>query len=67
MLTVPDPFYPFILIPYLPLHTISSKKLNYHDSHYVELSKLTIPIREKDIRDLAKENLNLIGVMYQND
>lgn len=49
------------------LHTISSKKLNYHDTHYIELSKRTLQIEEADINKIAKENLELIGAMYQND
>ncbi len=50
----------------IALHPISSKKLNYHDSHYVELSKLTMKSSKTDIIKFAKENLNLIGAMYQN-
>ncbi len=49
------------------LHTISSKKINYQDTHYLELSKLTMPTKCEDITKLAKENLKLIGAMYQND
>ena len=51
----------------IALHPLSSKKLNYHDSHYVELSKLTMKSPKADISKFAKENLNLIGAMYQND
>lgn len=51
----------------LHLHTISSKKLNYHDTHYIEHSKRTLQIEEADINKIAKENLELIGAMYQND
>ena len=51
----------------IALHPISSKKLNYEDSHYLELSKLTMKSPKTDISKFAKENLNLIGAMYQND
>ncbi len=49
------------------LHQVSSKKLNYHDSHYLAISKLTIPLQEMDIDQFAKENLKRIGAMYEND
>ena len=49
------------------LHEVSSKKLNYHDSHYHAISKLTIPSEEIDIYQFAKENLKRIGAMYEND
>ena len=49
------------------LHEISFQKLNYHNSHYFELMKLTLPGEEMNISKFAKENLNLIGAMYQND
>ena len=51
----------------IALHPISSKKLNYKDSHYLELSKLTIKSSKTDINKFAKKNLNLIGAMYQNE
>lgn len=49
------------------LHEVSSKKLNYHDSHYRAISKLTIPSEEIDIYQFAKENLKRIGAMYKNN
>lgn len=51
----------------ITLHEVSSKKLNYHDSHYCAISKLTIPSEEIDIYQFAKENLKRIGAMYEND
>ena len=52
---------------FVTLHPISSKKLNYIDSHYISLSHNTLHMAEADIGKLAKENLNLIGAMYQNE
>ena len=49
------------------LHEVSSKKLNYHDSHYLAISKLTIPLEETDMYQFAKENLKRIGAIYEND
>ncbi len=52
---------------FVTLHPISSKKLNYHDTHYLSLSKNTLNMVDSDINKLAKENLNRIGAMYQNE
>ena len=49
------------------LHPVSTKKLNYTESHYLDLGKRTMGAAKTDIRKFAKENLNLIGAMYQND
>lgn len=49
------------------MHPISSKKLNYQESHYIKLSKLNIHKDDNDIKRIAKDNLNLIGAMYQNE
>jgi len=52
---------------FVTMHPISSKKLNYLESHYLELSRQTLPLEEVDIKRLAKENLNLIGAMYKDE
>lgn len=52
---------------FVTMHPISSKKLNYHEQHYIKLSKLTMRGETDDIRRIAKDNLNLIGAMYQNE
>lgn len=52
---------------FITLHPISSKKLNYHESHYTELSSYSLSLPETEINQVAKENLNLIGAIYQND
>lgn len=46
------------------IHQISSKKLNYLESHYIEISKLTLNEKKYDIHSLAKSNLELIGERY---
>ena len=51
----------------ITLHPISSKKLNYHEAHYNELSKYSLSLPESDINQVAKENLDLIGAIYQNE
>lgn len=52
---------------FVTLHPISSKKLNYHESHYMELSSYSLSLPETEITQVAKENLNLIGAIYQNE
>lgn len=52
---------------FVTMHPISSKKLNYHEQHYIKLSKLTMRGETDDIRRIAKDNLKLIGAMYQNE
>lgn len=49
------------------LHEVSSKKLNYHDAHYLAISKLTMPLEETDMYQFAKENLKRIGALYEHD
>jgi len=48
-------------------HKISSKKLNYLETHYIAISKLTLKEEAVDINIIAKNNLKLIGEMYQRE
>lgn len=48
----------------ITIHFISEKKLNYLESHYIEIAKLTLPFEEKKIEEIAKENLRIIGERY---
>ena len=52
---------------FITMHPISSRKLNYHEQHYIKLSKLTMKHGDDDIRRIAKDNLKLIGAMYPNE
>ena len=47
------------------VHFLSDHKLNYLESHYIEISKLTLPFDEKKIEEIAKENLKMIGERYK--
>lgn len=47
-------------------HPISTKKLNYHQEDYVETLKTSINKDRFDIDDIALENLNIIGEMYDD-
>lgn len=49
------------------MHSISDRKLNYLESHYIEITKKTLPFEEDRIEEIAKENLNKIGAIYTND
>lgn len=46
------------------LHPISSKKLNYHERHYIAIAQLSHSFKEEDIESRAKENLSAIGDVY---
>jgi len=48
----------------ITLHFISDYKLNYIESHYIEIAKLTLPFSEDKIEEIAKENLRVIGERY---
>ena len=49
------------------IHTISEKKLNYLHDHYVDISKLTLPIDKKKIEQIATQNLERIGRRYDTN
>lgn len=49
------------------MHRISSKKLNYLEQHYVAVSRLTLRGSDKAIQTVAKENLNRIGALFENE
>lgn len=49
------------------LHRLSGKKLNYLESHYIEIAKQTLPFDDDKIEEIAKENLNKIGAKYDDD
>ena len=49
-------------------HDISNKKMNYDEKHYIEILKLNFKNKDEDeIKDIAKENLRLIGEVYGSD
>jgi len=51
----------------ITVHTVKNQKLNYHHSHYVEISSLTLKKPIEDIETIAKNNLEIIGAVYRND
>lgn len=49
------------------IHSINIQKLNYHQEHYVAISALTLKKSTDEIKKIAKNNLEMIGAIYQND
>ena len=49
------------------IHDIKNQKLNYHEDHYLAVTKATFNADKCDIATMAKNNLNMIGEMYQNE
>jgi hypothetical protein len=48
----------------ITIHDISTKVLNYHENHYIEISKLTLPFDDEKIEEIARENLKKIGESF---
>ena len=48
----------------ITIHQISSKKLNYSSDHYAAIARKTHVFKEEHIMDRAKENLEMIGKVY---
>ena len=49
----------------IAMHEISLKKLNYLESHYIQICKLTLNENYIDIHELSKKNLEQIGKIYE--
>ena len=51
---------------FITAHELSENKLNYHMEHYEEVARRSSSFKEENIRDVASQNLKIIGAMYQN-
>ncbi|NFG60368.1 IS21 family transposase [Clostridium botulinum] len=49
------------------IHKIQNQKLNYQAEHYAEISALTFNKNSYEMIELAKNNLKMIGEVYQNE
>lgn len=49
------------------IHKIQNQKLNYHADHYAEISALTFNKNSYEMIDIARNNLKMIGKIYQNE
>lgn len=48
------------------IHEIKNQKLNYHDNHYLQISALTFKNPKYEMKEIAKNNLRMIGEIYGN-
>lgn len=48
----------------LAIHSVSMKKLNYISDHYAAIARRSHVFKEEHIKDRAKENLEIIGRVY---
>lgn len=44
---------------------VEGKKRNYHESHYIEIAKMSIKGNDETIETFAKNNLKEIGEIYK--
>lgn len=52
----------------IAVHDISDKKINYDEGHYIEILKANFKNKDEDaIKEMAKENLRLIGEVYESN
>ena len=49
---------------FITIHQISSKKINYISDHYAAIARKCHIFRDEHIMDRAKENLEIIGKVY---
>ena len=49
------------------IHKIQNQKLNYHAEHYTEISALTFKKKSYEMIEIARNNLKMIGEVYQNE
>ena len=48
----------------ITMHPLSTKKLNYISDHYAAIARKSHIFKEEHILDRAKENLKIIGKVY---
>ena len=51
----------------ITIHKVMRQKLNYHEDHYIEISKQTLKNTDFKIEVIAKNNLKMIGAVYKNE
>ena len=51
-------------VEFITIHQLSSKKLNYISEHYAAIARKSHIFRDEHIMDRAKENLEIIGKVY---
>ena len=48
----------------ITIHQLSSKKLNYISDHYAAIARKSHVFKDEHILDRARENLEIIGKVY---
>ena len=62
-----DQLHVYYNINLVTIHRIQNQKLNYHAQHYTEISALTFNLNSYEMNEMAKNNLKMIGEVYQNE
>ena len=52
---------------FITIHQLSSKKLNYISEHYVAIARKSHIFKDERIMNRAKENLEIIGKVYDHE
>ena len=65
--TYDDQLHVYYNTDLVTVHNIKNQKLNYHQDHYIAISSLTLKNPLKEIEEIAKNNLKMIGAIYQNE
>ncbi|MGN1393275.1 MAG: Mu transposase domain-containing protein [Succinivibrionaceae bacterium] len=52
---------------FIAVHKITNKHLNYIEKHYIEIAQKSYSIGENKLKELAKENLRLLGKGNTNE
>lgn len=60
-----DYIHVYYNINLVTIHQISNAKYNYQEDHYLQIYEMSFREKATEIRDLAKENLKLIGDVYR--
>ena len=48
----------------MTVHQITKTKFNFHEDHYQKIYEMSFKDSSEEIKSLAKENLKLIGEVY---
>lgn len=65
--TYDDQLHVYYNTDLVTIHIVKNQRLNYHPEHYVAISSLTLKNPLEEIEVIAKNNLKMIGEIYQND
>ena len=49
------------------IHNLSSRKMNYTETHYIDILSKTLPFERDKLVEIARENLQKIGERYNHE